>query len=237
MPMKDINDWQSKFESCSYSDRLINKLVLLNTTANISVDIQEVKKAIYYAKKYHADQKRKSGEPYYSHPLEVAYMVSDYNFKTDVIVASILHDVVEDTKMTAGVILDIFGRRVEEMVDRLTRVKLDGSKLSIEEFLHNAYKHNDKEVLLIKVFDRLHNIQNMGSIPEQKRIIMAQETLNTLLPTCTYLEDFNTERLIGNIINAILHYKVKDNASPKTNKRLPSGKGRRWKHLVNFFKS
>ena len=233
--MEDINNWQAKFEPCQYSDKLIDKLLLLNKTANIPVDIQEVKKAIYYAKKYHADQKRKSGEPYYSHPIEVAYMASDYNFKTDVMVSSVLHDTIEDTKMTSGMVLDIFGRRVEEMVYRLTRIKPDGSKLSIEEFLHNVHKNNDKEVLLIKVFDRLHNIQNMGSIPQHKQIIMAEETLNTLLPACTYLENFNTERLIGNTINAILHYKVRDDSLHKTNKKLLNG--RRWKHLINFFKS
>ena len=61
--MDDANDWQAKFEPCQYSDRLIDKLLLLNKAAKNPVDIQEVKKAIYYAKKYHGDQKRKSGEP------------------------------------------------------------------------------------------------------------------------------------------------------------------------------
>jgi (p)ppGpp synthase/HD superfamily hydrolase len=185
--MKDINDWQSKFESCSYSDRLINKLELLNTKATIPVDIQEVKKAIYYAKKYHADQKRKSGEPYYTHPLEVAYMVSDYNFKTDVIVTSILHDVVEDTEMTAGMVLDLFGRRVEEMVDRLTRDRPDGSKLSVEEILKNAFKTQDKEVILIKVIDRLHNIMTLEFVLKSKQEKMFSETLdNFMVPAIHY---------------------------------------------------
>ncbi|WP_282786407.1 HD domain-containing protein, partial [Flavobacterium croceum] len=90
--MADIN-----YENldCSYSIRLIDKLKSLDTK-NV-LDFNLINKAIYWAKKYHGDQKRKSGEPYYSHPLEVACMISEYKLKTDVIVASILHDIVEDT--------------------------------------------------------------------------------------------------------------------------------------------
>ena len=87
--MKDLNCWQSKFISCPYSDKLINKIISLNKTTNRTVDVNEIKKAVYYAKKYHGTQKRDSGEPYYSHPLEVAYMVSDYLFRTDIIITSI----------------------------------------------------------------------------------------------------------------------------------------------------
>ena len=67
-----------------------------------------INKAIYWARKYHGYQKRKLGESYYSHPLEVAYMISNYNLKTDVIVASILHDIVEDTEVTVEIIQDSF---------------------------------------------------------------------------------------------------------------------------------
>jgi len=83
--------------SCKYSIRLIEKLKLLDTQ-NV-LDFELINKAIYWARKYHSDQKRKSGEPYYSHPLEVAYMISEYNLKTDIIAASILHDLVEDTEV------------------------------------------------------------------------------------------------------------------------------------------
>ena len=179
--MKDISDWQSEFESCSYSEKLINKIVLLNTKANNPVDIPEVKKAIYYAKKYHADQKRHSGEPYYTHPIEVAYMVSDYLFKTDVIVASILHDIVEDTAMTAGMILDVFGRRVEEMVDRLTRNRPDGSKLRVEQILSNASAKNDSEVLIIKLVDRLHNMQTIEYMSPKKQMKTALDTISDVI--------------------------------------------------------
>jgi (p)ppGpp synthase/HD superfamily hydrolase len=104
---------------CQYSVRLIEKLQSLDIE-NI-LDFKLIDKAIYWAKKYHEGQFRKSGEPYYTHPLEVAYMLTEYKLKTDVIITAILHDIVEDTKVTAGMILDAFSWRIAEMVDRLTR--------------------------------------------------------------------------------------------------------------------
>ena len=124
-------------ENCQYSTRLINRLKELDRSNQI--DYEQVDKAIYWAKKYHGDQKRKSGEPYYIHPLEVAYMVAGHNLKTDVIVAAILHDIVEDTEVTVGMILDNFNERITQMVDRLTRDRPNGTKWSVEQILDNAY--------------------------------------------------------------------------------------------------
>jgi len=193
--------------SCKYSVRLIEKLKLLDTK-NV-LDFEVINKAISFAKKYHQGQLRKSGEPFYSHPLEVAYIISDYNLKTDVIAASILHDIVEDTEVTVEMILETFGRRIAEMVDRLTRDRPDGTKLSVKEIIRMAYKNGDKEVLLIKIFDRLHNLQNIHFLTADKQIKVAKETLNTVLLAATYLEDINIEFIIGNIVNKILDYNPK----------------------------
>ncbi len=175
------------FEPCKYSIRLIEKLKSLDTQ-NV-LDFELINKAIYWARKYHADQKRKSGELYYSHPLEVAYIISDYNLKTDVIVASILHDIVEDTEVTVEMINSSFGQRISEMVDRLTRDRPNGTKLSVEEILNNAYHLKDKEVLLIKLFDRLHNIQTIKSQSPEKQEKICKETIKHMLLTCFYIEN------------------------------------------------
>ena len=204
--------------SCKYSIRLIEKLKLLDT--NGVLDFGLINKAIYFAKKYHDGQLRKSGEPFYSHPLEVAYMISDYNLKTDVIAASILHDVVEDTEVTINMILETFGQRVAEMVNRLTRDRPDGTKLSVKEIIRMAYKNGDKEVLLIKIFDRLHNLQNIHFLTADKQIKVAKETLNTVLLAATYLEDINIEFIIGNIVNKILDYNPKRDLLKNQNNRL-----------------
>jgi guanosine-3',5'-bis(diphosphate) 3'-pyrophosphohydrolase len=180
--------------SCSYSLRLIDKLQEVDTKKKLDFDL--INKAIYWARKYHGDQKRKSGEPYYSHPLEVAYMISDYKLKTDVIVASILHDIIEDTEVTAEMIQDAFGQRIAEMVDMLTRDRPDGSKLSVEEIINNAYKKNDKDVLLIKLIDRLHNMQTIHFIKPEKQQELAKETLKNIAMISVELDNINLEERI-----------------------------------------
>ena len=204
--------------SCKYSLRLTEKLKSLDIQ-NV-LDFELINKAIYFARKYHGDQKRKSGELYYTHPLEVAYMISDYNLKTDVIVASILHDTVEDTEVSVEMIQGTFGKRIAEMVDRLTRDRPDGTKLSVKEIIRMAYKNGDKEVLLIKIFDRLHNLQNIHFLTADKQIKVAKETLNTVLLAATYLEDINIEFIIGNIVNKILDYNPKRDLLKNQNNRL-----------------
>ena len=179
-------------EHCQYSTGLLEKLKSLDTKNVLDFDL--INKAIYFAKKYHDGQLRKSGEPFYTHPLEVAYMISDYNLKTDVITASILHDIIEDTEVTAGMIIDNFGWRIAEMVDRLTRDRPEGIKLSVEEILNNAYKHKDKEVLLIKFIDRLHNMETLDSMPDSKKQKIALETATVIIP---FSEDINLEKLLN----------------------------------------
>ncbi|MDP4709403.1 MAG: HD domain-containing protein [Rickettsiaceae bacterium] len=173
-------------EPCQYSTRLITKLESLDIKKQLNFYL--IHKAIYWAKKYHDGQFRKSGEPFYSHPLEVAYMVSEYKLTTNVIVTAILHDIVEDSDATAGMILDEFSWRIAEMVDRLTRDRPDGSKLSVEEILNNAYEKDDKEVLLVKVVDRLHNMQTIGSMGEKKQKQKALNTLESFLVYINFLD-------------------------------------------------
>lgn len=182
--------------ACLYSSRLIDKLKLLDVENKL--DNSLINKAIFWAQKYHDGQFRKSGEPFYSHPLEVAYMISDHLLKTDVIVASILHDIVEDTEVTVGMILDTFGRRIAEMVDRLTRDRPDGTKLSVELILNNAYKHDDKEVLLIKIIDRLHNISTVEALPPEKQKKQVKETIKNFL---ILLEELSLNELSTFIYN------------------------------------
>jgi guanosine-3',5'-bis(diphosphate) 3'-pyrophosphohydrolase len=181
-------------EPCNYSVRLIEKLESLDSKSVLDFDL--INKAIFFAKKYHRDQKRKSGEPYYSHPLEVAYMVSEYELKTDVIVASVLHDIVEDTEITLEVVFGNFGQRIAEMVHRLTRDRPDGSKLSVGEILNNVYRTKDREALLIKLLDRLHNLQTLGAMSPEKAKKVTKETLNLFLVATMYMGHRNLEKEI-----------------------------------------
>lgn len=166
-------------EPCPHSIRLIEKLKSLDTQ-NL-LDFELINKGIYFAKEYHAGQLRKSGEPFYSHPLEVAYIVSDYSLKTEVIVTSILHDILEDTEVTASMLAEAFNSRIAEMVDRLTLDRPDGIKLSVEQVLRNAWVQNDKEVVLIKIIDRIHNIRTVNYLAPEKQKKQVTETIKNFL--------------------------------------------------------
>lgn len=159
---------------------MLDKILSKNETAEHQVDIVEVKKAIFYAKKYHGDQLRKSGEPYYSHPLEVAYKVSDYLFKTHMIVVSILHDTIEDTALTFSMIESIFGQEIACNVDDLTRIKAD-RKISAAELIETLWTEKKYDLVLVKLFDRLHNMQTIGAMSPKKAQSTIDETLRYFL--------------------------------------------------------
>lgn len=181
-------------DTCPYSRRLIDKLKSLDTRHLLDFDL--INKATEWARKYHSNQMRKSGEPYYTHPLEVAYMISDYNLTTNVIVASILHDIIEDTEVTAEMILDHFGWRIAQMVDRLTRERPDGTKLSVKEILDSAYQYKDNDVLMIKLFDRVHNLYTLNSMIQEKQIHTKIETINLFPLVCVSLGSADLDQLL-----------------------------------------
>jgi guanosine-3',5'-bis(diphosphate) 3'-pyrophosphohydrolase len=205
--MKDINCWEQKFESCVYSDRLLGKLLKLNEKAKNKINIIEIKKAIYYAKKYHSDQKRDSGEPYYSHPLEVAFITANFLFRTDLIITAILHDVLEDTTMSKEAIEIIFGSKVANQVEDLTRVK-ENRKISSEEMVESLWQQKKFEVLFIKQLDRLHNMRTIGSKTPAKMKKIAEETGVIFLILSAYFEQIDIEnelyRLCSNITDPIV---------------------------------
>ncbi|WP_371254144.1 HD domain-containing protein [Orientia tsutsugamushi] len=170
-----------------YSESLLNKLFETNVRFNTEIDLDKVEKAIFYAKKYHSNQKRDTGELYYTHPLEVAYMVADYSFETDTIITAILHDTIEDTTLTKEKIVKVFGRKIAEQVSDLTRIK-DNKKISSREMIQTFYRQNKTELLLIKLFDRFHNIQTVSIKPYEKRQEIILETQQEFIPLAEYLK-------------------------------------------------
>ncbi|MCC8372440.1 MAG: HD domain-containing protein [Rickettsia endosymbiont of Pseudomimeciton antennatum] len=187
-----ILEQQSKYENCQYTDRLLKKLSQLNQQASPPIDIDEIRKGIYYAKKYHGSQMRQSGDPYYSHPIEVAYMVAEYTaqempklFRTDMIITSLLHDTIEDTTLTENMISMVFGTQIANQVKDLTRIKSYG-KISSQETLYLLHLQKKHDVLLIKLFDRLHNMQTIESKSPEKIKKIVDETVKSFLVACTY---------------------------------------------------
>jgi (p)ppGpp synthase/HD superfamily hydrolase len=193
--------------NCRYSKRLLTKIMIINKISKKKLDLNKIKKAIYFAKKYHGRQKRETGEFYYSHPLEVAYMISDYLFRTDIIVTSILHDCIEDTILTKAMIVKEFGHKIADQVEDLTRVK-NAKKISAAEIVKILYQQKKKDLLLIKLFDRLHNIQTVGAKSPEKGWKTILETLQSFLTIATYLKVPRvTNQLRTHCLNIIISYK------------------------------
>ncbi len=190
--MKNL-DWQSKYANCQFAEKLLNKISELNQKAKPPIDIDMVKKGIYYAKKYHGSQMRQSGEPYYSHPIEVAYMVAEYTaleipkyFRTDIIITSLLHDTLEDTELSEKLISMVFGEQIASQVVDLTRVKSYG-KISAAETLDLLFQQKKYDVLLIKLFDRLHNMQTISFKSPEKAMKIIKETMEHFVILAVYL--------------------------------------------------
>ena len=170
-------------EHCIYSDSLLNNLEELNNNQiqykNEQVNIDFIKKGISFAKYYHGQQMRKSGEPYYSHPIIVAEMVSNHMFRENPIIGALLHDTLEDTELTISEIELEFNPRIAQIVDRLTR-KIDpltGKKMSAGECLIQSFLLKDDDVTLIKMFDRFHNISTINYMSKEKQKRIIDETL------------------------------------------------------------
>jgi len=176
---------------CQYSIRLIDRLKSLDTKNVLNFEL--INKAIYWARKYHGEQKRKSGEAYYTHPLEVAYIFAEnisiedkIYYTTDLIITAILHDTIEDTLLTKDMIEQGFNQSVANNVDDLTRIKTD-RKFTAGKSLELIYANNKKGVLYIKIFDRCHNLRTIAFLSETKRNKIIDETIVYFIPLCSFL--------------------------------------------------
>lgn len=142
-----------------------------------------IRKAFLLAVNAHKDMRRRSGEPYIYHPLEVARIVSqEINLGTTSVVCALLHDVVEDTDYTLEDIRDMFGDKVAKIIDGLT--KIDDIVMNDEDVSIQAENFkkiflsmvDDVRIILIKLADRLHNMRTLASMPEEKQMKIASET-------------------------------------------------------------
>jgi GTP pyrophosphokinase len=160
-----------------------------------SDDLSMIEKAYDLAAKAHAQQKRKSGEPYIIHPLYVAIILADLEMDQETIAAGLLHDVVEDTIYTKEDLQREFGDDVANLVDgvtKLQKIKLSGDYASKTEQQQEMQAENlrkmflamvkDIRVILIKLADRLHNMRTLQHQPPEKQKRIAQETLDIYSP-------------------------------------------------------
>lgn len=154
---------------------------------NPQYDCEKIKKAYDIAKAAHQDQKRRSGEPYIMHPVAVAQILFNFGMDNECIISALLHDVVEDTKVSIDFIKETFGDEVALLVDGVT--KLGKIPLSTREEVQaeNIRKmfiamNKDVRVIIIKLADRLHNMRTLQFMPDYKQREKSLETLEIYAP-------------------------------------------------------
>ena len=154
---------------------------------NPNTDEDMLNRAYVYAMKAHGEQKRASGDPYFSHPLEVAAILTDHKLDDATIVAALLHDTIEDTEATRAEIDQLFGEDIGHLVEGLTKLKrldLVSREAKQAENLRKLLLAiaEDVRVLLVKLADRLHNMRTIEHMKPESRRRVAEETLDIYAP-------------------------------------------------------
>lgn len=146
-----------------------------------------INKAYVYAMQKHGEQTRKSGDPYFSHPLEVAAILTDLHVDEETVAVALLHDTIEDTDATRREIDELFGKKIGQLVDGLTKLKkldLVSNKAKQAENLRRLLLaiSDDIRVLLVKLADRLHNMRTLEHMRPDKSKRIASETMEIYAP-------------------------------------------------------
>ena len=151
-------------------------------------ELAKVDEAYRFAAEFHKDQRRRSGEAYINHPVEVALILAhDLHMDEDVICAALLHDTVEDTPATLGDLSKLFGDTVAELVDgvtKLTSIEVDSMDAKQALNLRKMFlaMSRDIRVVIIKLADRLHNMRTLAALPPDRRVFKAHETMDVYAP-------------------------------------------------------
>ncbi|WP_308620129.1 bifunctional (p)ppGpp synthetase/guanosine-3',5'-bis(diphosphate) 3'-pyrophosphohydrolase [uncultured Desulfovibrio sp.] len=195
---------------------ILDKVSANNKNANLEL----IRHAYVYAATAHAGQTRLSGEPYLSHPLAVASTLAEMGFDEPTVAAGLLHDTVEDTKATIEEIDENFGEDVADIVDGVTKISMIPFENKEEAQAENIRKmilamSHDMRVLMVKLADRLHNMQTLDFQKAHKQRRIAQETMDIYAPLANRLglnvlkrrlEDLSFKYLRPDIYNQIDHW-------------------------------
>jgi len=184
---------------------------------NPSADLRRIRYAYYLAEQAHSGQTRGSGEPYITHPLAVADILVELGSDDDTIVAALLHDVLEDCPdVEAETIRDKFGPTVLALVDGVTKLTFSGSEggrvkdsARAAETLRKMLlaMAADIRVMVIKLADRMHNMSTLDGLPPEKRIRIANETLDIYAPLAARLGIWNIKWQLEDMAFKVLHPK------------------------------
>ncbi len=164
------------------------ELVDLVKSYDPHADEDMLNRAYVFAMRAHGRQTRHSGDPYFSHPIEVAGILTQLKLDTPTIVTALLHDTIEDTAITRADIVDAFGEEIGDLVDgvtKLSNIQFSSRQAKQAENFRKFFLATSKDVrvLLVKLADRLHNMRTIQFVPsEEKRRAIAEETLEIYAP-------------------------------------------------------
>ncbi|PWB65424.1 MAG: GTP pyrophosphokinase, partial [Deltaproteobacteria bacterium] len=175
-----------------------------------AADIELIHKAYVFTAKVHHGQLRKSGEPYLIHPLNVAYLLADWNLDEETVATGLLHDTVEDTVATAAEVKELFGDTVSQMVDGVTKISrvviadvADQKAESLRKMILAMGK--DLRVVLVKLADRLHNMRTIAHLPRDKQVSVARETQEIYIPIASRLGMSRVKMELEDLCFEVLH--------------------------------
>ncbi|MGC6534332.1 MAG: RelA/SpoT family protein [Parvibaculales bacterium] len=180
-------------------------------------------RAYVFATQKHGDQKRASGDPYFSHPVEVAGILTDLHLDTASIATALLHDTIEDTDTSFGEIEDLFGREIADMVNGVTKMSLLELSAEGTPQAENFRKllvatSSDIRILLVKLADRLHNMRTLHFIKkEEKRRRIAQETMDIYAPLAGRIGMQNFREELEDLSFAVLNGEARELVQERLN--------------------
>ncbi|MGE0117219.1 MAG: bifunctional (p)ppGpp synthetase/guanosine-3',5'-bis(diphosphate) 3'-pyrophosphohydrolase [Dongiaceae bacterium] len=195
-------------------------------------DEDALNRAYVFSMKAHGSQERASGDPYFSHPLEVANILTKMKLDGASIITALLHDTVEDTEATLGQIEQLFGKEVARLVDgvtKLSRIELQSDHSKHAENFRKLVlaMSEDIRVLLVKLADRLHNMQTLHHIKDvQKRARIARETLEIYAPLAERIGMHQMKDELENLAFAQLHPEARDSIMQRLTFLRESGQPR-----------
>ncbi len=198
------------------------RLLLKSIKTPVTIeDSKNIRRAYEMAVDAHSQQRRKSGEPYILHPIEVARICAEeIGLGPTAVIAALLHDVVEDTEVTLAEVETQFGKKIATIVDGLT--KLDANDNSESPQAENFKKIlgtlvDDVRIVLIKMADRLHNMRTLGSMPHHKQLKIAAETEFIYAPLAHRLGLYNFRSEFLDLCLKITHREEYDDIADKLN--------------------
>ncbi|WP_137812033.1 RelA/SpoT family protein [Gandjariella thermophila] len=205
--------------------QVLEPLAAVHRELHPKADLALLQHAYDVAEEKHRDQRRKSGDPYITHPLAVATILAELGMDTTTLMAALLHDTVEDTDYSLERLREDFGDEVAHLVDGVT--KLDKVKLGAAAEAETIRKMviamaRDPRVLVIKLADRLHNMRTMRFLPPEKQARKARETLEVLAPLAHRLGMATVKWELEDLAFAILQPKKYDEIVRLVANRAPS---------------